>query len=96
VSCNRVGDLLRAQGNLDGALAAHRESLAIATRLVDQDKSNTDWQRDLSVSYDKVGDVLSAQGKLMEALNAYQQSLNIRRTLADQDNPTQAGNGISR
>ena len=49
------------------------------------DRSNTEWQRDLSVSYDKVGDVLMAQGKLDEALKAYRDGLAIRERLAATD-----------
>jgi predicted negative regulator of RcsB-dependent stress response len=54
-------------------------------RLAEQDKTNSGWQRDLSVSYQKVGDVLVAQGKLQEALEAYQQTLAIMKRLAEQD-----------
>jgi len=57
---------LSAQGKSQEALDAYEQVLAIAKKLVDQDKSNSIWQRDLSVSYNKVGDVLSAQGKLHE------------------------------
>jgi tetratricopeptide (TPR) repeat protein len=53
--------------------------------LAGQDKTNSGWQRDLSVGYERIGDVLVAQGKLQEALEAYQQSLKIRQTLAEQD-----------
>ena len=49
---------------------AYRDSLAIAERLAAADRSNTGWQRDLSVSYDRIGDVLVAQGKLDEALKS--------------------------
>ena len=66
-----------AQGKLDEALKAYRDGLAIAERLAAADRSNTQWQRDLSVSYDKVGDVLVAQGKLDEALKAYRDGLAI-------------------
>ena len=48
-------------------------------------RSNTQWQRDLSVSYDKVGNVLVAQGKLDEALKAYRDSLAIVERLAAAD-----------
>jgi hypothetical protein len=51
-----------AQGKLDEALKAYRDSLAIAERLAAADRSNTQWQRDLYVSNGKVGDVLVAQG----------------------------------
>jgi hypothetical protein len=59
--------------------------LAIRQILAEQNKTNPDWQRDLSFSYDNVGDVLVKQGKLGEALDAYQQSLAIRQILAEQD-----------
>ena len=80
-----VGDVLVAQGKLDEALKAYRDGLAIGERLAAADRSNTQWQRDLSVSYDKVGDVLVAQGKLDEALKAYRDSLAIAERLAAAD-----------
>ena len=46
-------------------------SLAIRERLAAADGSNTQWQRDLSVSYNKIGNVLVARGRLDEALKAY-------------------------
>ena len=71
--------MLVAQGKLQEALEAYQQDLAICKRLAEQDKTNSGWQRDLSVSYDKVGDVLVAQGKLQEALEAYQQSSGDRQ-----------------
>jgi len=38
------------------------------SQLAEQDKSNTERQQGLAVSYVKMGDVLVAQGKLPEAL----------------------------
>jgi hypothetical protein len=46
----------------------YRGGLAIAERLAAADPSNTQWQRDLLVSYERIGSVLVAQGKLDEAL----------------------------
>jgi tetratricopeptide (TPR) repeat protein len=77
--------VLAAQGKLDEALKAYRDSLAIRERLAAADPSNTEWQRDLSVSYDKIGNVLVAQGKLDEALKAYRDSFAIRERLAAND-----------
>jgi putative tryptophan/tyrosine transport system substrate-binding protein len=85
VAYNEVGDVLVAQGKLDEALKAYRDSLAIAERLAAADRSNTQWQRDLLVAYSKVGDVLVAQGKLDEALKAYRDSLAIAERLAAAD-----------
>ena len=80
--------MLVVQGKLDDALQSYRESLAINERLTAADRSNTDWQRDLSVFHGKIGDVLVLQGKLDDALQSYRQSLaiNERLTAADRSN----------
>src|SRR5205814_6178272 len=46
---------------------------------------NTEWQRDLSVSYDRLGNVAVAQGKLDDAARAYGDGLVIRNKLAAGD-----------
>jgi hypothetical protein len=61
------------------------DGLAIHERLAATDRSNTQWQRGLSILYDNVGDVLKAQGKLDDALKAYRDSLSIRERLAAAD-----------
>lgn len=82
---DRRGDVLLAQGDLVGALAAYRESLAIKQRLKENDPSNMGWQRDLSVGHSNVGDVLGNQGDLEGALVAYRESLTIFQSLAATD-----------
>jgi hypothetical protein len=57
------GGVLVDQGKLDEALKAYRDSLAIRERLAAADRSNMQWQRDLSVSYERVGGVLMAHAK---------------------------------
>src|SRR5262249_329581 len=47
VLLNRQGDTLLDQGDLAGALKAHRDSLAVCERLAQSDPSNAGWQRDL-------------------------------------------------
>jgi tetratricopeptide (TPR) repeat protein len=59
--------------------------LTIAKGLAEQDKSNSGWQSDLSLSYGKVGDVLVDQDKIQEALEAYRQCLTISKRLTEQD-----------
>jgi tetratricopeptide (TPR) repeat protein len=85
VSQNRIGDVLVAQGDRAGALAAYRAALAIAEALARRDPANTEWQRDLSVSQNKIGDVLVAQGDRAGALAAYRVGLAIREALARRD-----------
>ena len=45
VSQEKVGNVLRDQGDLAGALAAYRESLQARRRLAEADPSNAGWQR---------------------------------------------------
>jgi predicted negative regulator of RcsB-dependent stress response len=82
---NGRGDVLVAQGDGPGALAAYQASLAIAEGLAKHDPANTQWQRDLSVSHERIGDVLVAQGDGPGALAAYQAGLTIREGLAKRD-----------
>ena len=55
VAYNNQGNLLREQGNLQDALQAYQNGLAIGQKLAAQDPSNTTWQRDLSVSFEQGG-----------------------------------------
>ena len=90
VSHNKIGDVLRAQGDLTAALESCRASLAIRERLAKADPGNAGWQRDLPVSHNKIGDVLVAQGDLTAALESCRASLAIRERLAKSD-PGNAG-----
>lgn len=54
VSHERVGDLLMAQGDLEGAREHYQSDLEIAERLVQSDPNNAVWQRDPSVSYNRM------------------------------------------
>ena len=85
IMLDEFGDTYQTLGDLDSALTAYRDSLAIRERLAGSDRSNTGWQRDLSVSYEKVGDVLVQQSNLAEALKFYQASLAISERLAKSD-----------
>jgi serine/threonine protein kinase/class 3 adenylate cyclase len=82
---DNVADVRIAQGKLQEALESYQQSLASRKRLVEQNNSNADWQRNLSVSYEHIGNVLVAQGKLQDALEAYQQGLVIGKRLVEQD-----------
>jgi hypothetical protein len=53
--------------------------------LAQRDPSNSEWQRDLSISYQKGGLVRQAQGQQAETLRLYQQSLAIRERLVQLD-----------
>jgi hypothetical protein len=80
-----MGEVLVAQGDGPGALAAYQAGLTIAEDLAKRDPANTEWQRDLSISNNKIGDVLVAQGDGAGALAAYQAGLTIAEDLAKHD-----------
>ena len=79
------GDLLRARGDLTGALKCYRDALEIDQRMVKQYPNDTDWQRDLSIDYETVGNVLGAQGDLSGALKNYRDEVAIWEKLVKQD-----------
>lgn len=81
----RLGDVLRAQGGLDAALARYRAAEATVSATLLKQPTSVHWQRELSVSHNKIGNVLVAQGKLEEALVAYRAGMAIRERLARAD-----------
>jgi tetratricopeptide (TPR) repeat protein len=50
-----IGDVLKADGKLDDALASYRESLALMEKLTKADPENEGWKGDLQFSVSKVG-----------------------------------------
>ncbi|HNG17521.1 tetratricopeptide repeat protein, partial [Accumulibacter sp.] len=84
-ACNLLGHVCQTRGQLDAALRAFTEALAISRRLADLDPGNADWQRDLAVAHNRVGGVLQTQGQLDAALRAFTEDLAISRRLADLD-----------
>ena len=76
------GDLARVRTTLPDARRDYEDAYDIAHRLTTSDPSNTEWQRDLSVSYDRLGDVAVVQGQLAEAARFYVGGLTVRKTLA--------------
>ena len=70
-------------GETDAALEAAKGSYAVARRLVDEDPSNPDWRRTLSVALNKIGLVSMRAGQRAEAIAAYQELLAIIRVIAD-------------
>ncbi len=70
---------LETRGNLDSALALHREGLAIRRRLAAQNPGNVAWTLDVAWSLMAVGDALAAKRDHAGALAALREALAIRR-----------------
>jgi hypothetical protein len=54
-ACTRLGNALKAQGNLSAAAAQYQQAFEVAQKLVNQDPGNGGWQADLSDVYSKLG-----------------------------------------
>ena len=81
----KIGDVLRAGGNLSEALDNYRQSRDIRERLAKANPSDAVWQRDLFASLASIGDVMREQGNLSGALDSYRQSREITERLAKSD-----------
>ena len=78
-----MADILR-RSDPTAALENYQASLKIAQDLARRVPDNTEWQRDLSVSYDKVADMLRRSDPAA-ALDNYQASLKIAQDLAQRE-----------
>jgi hypothetical protein len=85
VSHDRIGDVLVAQGDGPGALAAYQAGLAIAAGLAKRDPANTEWQGDLSMSHMNIGNALRMFRYGPAALKSYQAGLAIAEDLTKRD-----------
>ena len=79
------GDIACVRTTLADARRDYEEAHRMAQRLTAADPINTEWQRDLSVSYSKLGDVAVAQGQLAEAARNYGDTLSIFKKLSAGD-----------
>ena len=81
----KIGDILKAQGDLVQALKSYQDGLAVANRLANADPKNAQWQQNIALIYIKVGEVFMAQGHFAEALKSYRDGLAIADFLAKSD-----------
>jgi hypothetical protein len=85
VSHIKMGDVLRDQGDLAGALAVYRESLVVSRRLAEADPSNARWQRNLSFVLTELSEFYDQHGPRTEALSLAEESRRIDERLAALD-----------
>ena len=77
MSHSKIGDVLRAQGNLPDALDAFKASLAIRERLVKADPGSGGWQRDLAIGHGRVAMILARQEADSDARAAFTKGRDI-------------------
>ena len=80
-----AGDAWLTEGQSGAALRAYMTAKASAEAALAGEPRNTEWQRDLFVSYIKIGDVQAAQGDSAAALKSFQAGLAIAERLAAGD-----------
>ena len=84
-SHNKLGEVLKRQGDLAGALDEYRESLSEMKGLADKESENNQWQRKVAEAHRNIGDVLSDRGNLTGALDERRASVAILDRLAAKD-----------
>jgi Flp pilus assembly protein TadD len=84
-----LGEFAFEAGDRRGAKALFEEGLVIARKLVQENPTSVEAQRDLSVSLERLGHVAFHTGDLAGAKASFEEELVIRRKLA-QENPTSA------
>ena len=81
----RLGELAWARGNLALDLEYQNKAEKVAFEQMVSNPANSEWQRNLALSYQKIGDVQQARGDLKAALKSYQDDLAITERLAQED-----------
>lgn len=81
----RIGDLRLEQGDIEGALKAHQESLAIAVRGATDNPANPTWQRDLAVIHFRLSYAFREAGDYVQAQEHGRVCVSIYRRLAETD-----------
>jgi len=81
----KIGNVLKAQGDLVQALDSYRDGLAVANRAAKADPKNAEWRQKITLIYIKVGEIFMAQGNFAEALKSYRDGLAVADLLARSD-----------
>ena len=77
-----AGDMLNSLGKMNEARETRKRCFEISKERVDAFPSNTDAQRELSVSYNRLGDLEKAAGNAAAAREWYEKALEIYERLA--------------
>ena len=85
VAHSKIGDVLVAQGDLPAALSSYRDGLKIGQTLAAKDAGNSEWQRDLFVSFIRIAEVLVQENNRGEALQYFDKGLGIPERLTKLD-----------
>jgi len=74
---NAFGESYLTVADFEKAHNAYRSGLAIVERLRPEERSDAQWQHEISILYNNLGNVFMAEGKLDQALETYHRALAI-------------------
>jgi tetratricopeptide (TPR) repeat protein len=94
ITLDRLGTVLRQQGNLSEALRVHQRGLVISEQLAREDK-NPQARRNVAVGLSKIGRILHQKGNLREAQQTLKRALAIREELARSVGDAQSQSDLS-
>ena len=79
----KIGDVAFANGDLNGALTAYKQSQTLAFQLRDKNCKNGAWQKLVAMSYQRIGNVLKAQNNTADALSQFKScaAITVRPTV---------------
>jgi tetratricopeptide (TPR) repeat protein len=97
LACTFLGDgYINIPNKTSKALNYYTKGLDIRKKLADDNPTDTEEQRNLSVAYNKIADLYKTNDKIKEALEYYDKGLTIRKKLADVNlSDTQAQRDLS-
>ena len=78
-----VGDLLRARGDMDSAVDAHRSALEVFKHLLESAPDNALWRYLLAQALDTLAAALADSGRTEEAAAVLEQCVEIASALED-------------
>jgi tetratricopeptide (TPR) repeat protein len=82
VALDRVGQLVREQGDPNSSRTYFEEALKIDRALHQRSATRRDWQENLVFSLTRIGDLDRQLGRQREALTPYEEALELQRRLA--------------
>lgn len=81
----RLGDLWRQRGDLTRARLEYQRALPLYELVAQNDPTNPNWQRDISIYYERIGNIDLESNDLPGAAAAYRKGLGIVERLAQED-----------
>jgi hypothetical protein len=81
----KIGEVLAAGGDHEGALSEYREALPVFEEFAAADPGNSSRSLDLSLSHSRIGSALAAGGDHEGALRSHRTAFAIMKELADSD-----------